>query len=257
MMSTDSEVICEVFGLKFSRIVRDELIAQVTREPIAKAAGSRIIFTANVDHIVHLQRDPKLRLAYGKAWVVTADGMPVFLYAKMRGAGLSMRVTGADLISGILSSLSPQDHRCFFVASSNETASLLVASLMVQGFDRASIDFVVPYRGFENDVAYSRNLGWRIHTHAPTHLFVGVGAPKSEIWVYENREVLGDCYVLCAGAGLDFFAGTEKRAPRILQRLGFEWLWRFSHNPRRLWRRYFIDSWSFIIAVAQDVLHHG
>ena len=52
---------------------------------------------------------------------------------------------------------------------------------------------------------------------------------------------LGDCYILNAGAGLDFFVGTKQRAPRIFQRIGFEWFWRFSHEPRRLFRRYFIE----------------
>jgi len=244
-----------VFGLNFSPKSQAELAAQITRDRIGEGAGLRCIYTANLDHIVQLRRNPELRQAYSRAWAVTADAMPVFLYAKARRA-LPMRVTGSDLFADVLGSLTPGEHRCFFVPSSNETARLLIGHLMARGFDRASIDYDVPPLGFENDADYSLNLAGHIRAHGTTHLFFGVGAPKSEIWIDEHREMLGDCYVLCAGAGLDFFVGTKQRAPVIFQRFGFEWFWRFSHEPRRLFRRYFIDSWSFIAAVGEDLLHH-
>ena len=247
----------KVFGLDLSPMTRAELAAKIAREPPAKGAGPRSIHTANLDHIVQLQRNPGLSQAYDKAWIVTADGMPVFVYAKLRGATVRARVTGADLFGDILALLRPAEHRCFFVASSDETARLLIEWLATHGFSRKSADFEVPPCGFESDATYSRDLAQRIAAHGTTHLFLGVGAPKSEIWVNKHREALGDCYVLCAGAGLDFFAGTGRRAPRILQRIGFEWLWRFGHEPRRLFRRYFIDSWSFFAAVVDDVRHHG
>lgn len=245
-----------IFGLQFAPMTQAELVAKVTGDSIAKGAGPRCIYTANLDHIVHLRRNPRLRQAYRKAWAVTADGMPVFLYAKARGAALRTRVTGTDLFSDILGSLSPGEHRCFFIASSSETAQRIVGRLTDRGFDRQLIDYDVPPYGFENDAAYSADLARHIRAHKTTHLFLGVGAPKSEIWVDEFRGALGDCYILNAGAGLDFFVGTKQRAPRILQRIGFEWFWRFSHEPRRLFRRYFIDSWSFIAAVGEDILHH-
>jgi N-acetylglucosaminyldiphosphoundecaprenol N-acetyl-beta-D-mannosaminyltransferase len=238
-------------------MTQSELAAEVALEPPAKGTGPRSIHTANLDHIVQLQRNPRLRQAYENAWIVTADGMPVFVYAKLRGATLRTRVTGADLFGDILALLRPGAHRCFFVASSDKTARLLIDWLATHEFSRNSADFDVPPRGFESDARYSRDLARRIAAHGTTHLFLGVGAPKSEIWVNEHRDALGDCYVLCAGAGPDFFAGTGRRAPRILQRVGFEWLWRFGHEPRRLFRRYFIDSWSFFAAVADDLRRQG
>ena len=180
-----------IFGLEFSPMTRAELASKVTKEAVPAGAGPRSIYTANLDHIVQLRRNPKLRRAYHKAWAVTADGMPVFLYAKIRGLCLRTRVTGADLFGDILASLKPNTHRCFFVASSSETAQLLVNWLLAHGFDRTSIDYDVPPRGFENDAAYSADLAMRIGAHAATHLFFGVGAPKSEIWIDEHRETLG------------------------------------------------------------------
>jgi N-acetylglucosaminyldiphosphoundecaprenol N-acetyl-beta-D-mannosaminyltransferase len=242
-----------VFGLEFSPMTRAEVVRKVVGECIEKGAGPRSIYTANLDHIVHLRRNQKFRSAYRRAWVVTADGTPVFLYAMLRGAVSPERVTGADLFGDILGLIAPLEHRCFFVASSPETASLLTDWLVAREFDRASIDYEVPPFGFEKDVAYSTDLARRIAAHGTTHLFLGVGAPKSEIWADEYWASLGDCYILSAGAGLDFFVGVKQRAPRIVQRVGLEWLWRFSHEPRRLFRRYFVDSLSFIAAVRDDI----
>jgi N-acetylglucosaminyldiphosphoundecaprenol N-acetyl-beta-D-mannosaminyltransferase len=243
-----------IFGLSFTQMTQDQLAAKVTNDPIAEGAGPLCIYTANLDHIVNLRRNSKLRNAYRKAWVVTADGMPVFLYAKVRGVALKERLTGADLFGRVFNALDPTKHRCFFIASSNETALLLRDRLVARGFDVASIDYDVPPHGFENDPAYSDKLTWRIRALGTTHLFLGVGAPKSEIWVDEHRDAVGDCYVLNVGAGLDFLVGTRQRAPRLLQRIGFEWFWRFIHEPRRLFRRYFVDSWSFLAAIRDDIL---
>jgi hypothetical protein len=80
----------KMFGVTFSTLTHDEIVTKVTLETIAKSAGPRSIFTANLDHIVQLRLNDRLRRAYGRAWVVTADGMPVFLYAKVRGARMDM-----------------------------------------------------------------------------------------------------------------------------------------------------------------------
>lgn len=93
-----------------------------------------------------------------------------------------------------------------------------------------------------------------IRDHHATHLFVGLGAPKSEIWVHEHRDLLGDVYALAVGASLDFHVGLRQRAPAWMRRLGCEWLWRMLSEPRRLLPRYLLDSWYVIPAVARDLL---
>ena len=243
-----------VFGLNFSTLSQSELISAIANEPILKGSGARSIHTANLDHIVNLRHNQRLRAAYNKAWAVTADGAPVFVYARLCGASLPARVTGADLFAKVLGALSLERSRCFFVAASEETARLLLAWSAARGFDPDSVSFEVPPFGFEKDAAYSTDLARRIAAHGTTHLFLGVGAPKSEIWINEHRELLGDCYALNVGAALDFFVGIKRRAPRAFQRFGLEWLWRFSCEPRRLFRRYFVDSWTFFAAVYDDIL---
>lgn len=242
-----------VFGHKLSESYLQEITRRVAGEAVPSGQGLRLLVTMNLDHVVTLRRNKEFQAAYRSAWIVTADGTPVYLYARARGLRIPGRVTGADLFPEILEQLSAGLHRPFFVASSEETAAQIRAALKKKGFSMRDFDTVVPPSGFERDTTNSEAIAKRIRRLRTTHLFFGLGAPKSEIWMHQHREELGDIYGFAFGAGLDFFAGTAKRAPRIMQRSGLEWLWRFSQQPRRLFRRYFIDSWLFLSAIADDL----
>lgn len=242
-----------VFGIEFSPLTQSQLVSRITHQHIPPGAGPRVVVTANLDHIVTLARDADLRKAYNRAWMVTADGMPVHAYAKLRGAAGPARVPGADLVAELLLTLSATKDRIFLVASDWRTGRRLQALLMSRGFSRPQVRFVVPDFGFEQDTASSEHLARLIRAHGTTHLMLGIGSPKSEVWIDRHRACLGDCYVLCVGAGLEFLAGTKRRAPRWMRSAGLEWSWRFVQEPQRLWRRYTIGAWYFAQAVCSDL----
>ena len=242
-----------VLGLNFSTAGETELANTIVSATVPSGAGPRIVATANLDHVVNMSSNDEFRRAYSRAWVITADGMPVFLYARLRGLLLPGRVTGADLCGRVLRELSPANHRCFFMASSAETADRIQDFMIGRGFSPESLEICVPPFGFETDAAYSQAVAERVERHGTTHLFLGVGSPKSEVWTDRFRALFGDCYVLNVGAGLDFFAGTKLRAPTFVQNAGLEWAWRFASEPRRLFRRYVVNSWRFLWLVGADM----
>lgn len=246
-----------VFGLKFSHTEEVELARTIVERPVQAGEGPLMVATANLDHVVNLSRIPTFKTAYKQAWVITADGMPVYLYAKLRGLALPGRVTGSNLCWRILDQASPTRHRIYFVVSTAETADRIRGKMEDRGFPPETLAFCVPPFGFEVDEAYSQDLAAKINRHGTTHLFLGVGSPKSELWVNRFRASLGSYYVLNFGAGLDYFAGTRARAPRVLQLMGLEWAWRVACEPRRLVRRYFMSSWRFLWAVGLDLAGHG
>jgi N-acetylglucosaminyldiphosphoundecaprenol N-acetyl-beta-D-mannosaminyltransferase len=212
-----------------------------------------LLVTVNLDHVVTLARDAAFRDAYANAWLITADGMPVYLYARARGVNVPERVTGADLCPVLLDRLAPGTSRLFIMPSSAATAARIEEALLARGFAPEALRFVVPPFGFEDDPAAAAALAGDVATHRTTHLFLGLGAPKSEIWANRHRGMLGDCYVLAFGAGLDFYAGTKPRAPSALRRIGLEWVWRLASEPRRLARRYLVRSWWFLWLVLADI----
>lgn len=246
-----------VFGLTFSEAGEAELARTIVDSKVPSGEGPRVVATANLDHVANLTRNADLGAAYARAWAVTADGMPVFAYARLRGLPVPGRVTGSDLCRRILGELSPATNRLFFVVSCEETRDRIRAVMAGRGFAPGALAFRVPHFGFEDDADYSRALTAEIARHRTTHLFMGLGSPKSEVWTNKVRAGLGDCYVLNFGAGLDYFAGTRRRAPKVLQHTGLEWTWRVACEPRRLFRRYFLNSWRFLRAVRLDLAGRG
>lgn len=242
-----------VFGISLSPLSHEMLARRILLERVPAGEGVRLVVTANLDHVSHLIRNVRFQAAYASAWVATADGMPVYLYARWRDGAPRERVTGADLSADLLRSLDPEFCRPFFVTSSDEAGHRLQKAMLDRGFPREAVAFATPAFGFENDSESCWALARAIRSHGTTHLFFGLGAPKSEIWLHEHRHLLGDCYALAIGASLDFHVGLRRRAPVFLQRAGLEWAWRVACEPRRLFRRYFIESRYAVWAILMDL----
>jgi len=242
-----------ILGISFSPLTRDMLLHRLLNDPVPSGDGARLLVTANVDHISNLVRNSRFRAAYAGAWIATADGTPVFLYARLRGIAVPERVTGADLSAALLDRMSPHLCRPFFVVGCEKTGIRLREQLTRRGFDPEAVGFACPEFGFENNTETSAALARTIREHGTTHLFFGLGAPKSEIWLHEHRHLLGDTYALAIGASLDFYVGLRRRAPVWMRRYGLEWAWRIMSEPKRLFRRYFIESWYALWAVTLDL----
>lgn len=240
-----------LFGIPFSTVDQDQLLRALLA-PVEKGQGARLVVTANVDHIVQLRRNPALRSAYANAWHRTIDGTPVHVYANMRGITLP-KVAGSDLFPAAMRCIDPARARPFFVCADDIIAGSLRDMLVARGFSADAIGTVVPPFRFEQDDAYSGDMAARIVAHRTTHLFFGVGCPKSEIWIDRHRHRLGDLYACAVGAALAFEAGTMSRAPRFLRAVGLEWLYRALQEPRRLLKRYFVQSWAFLAVVKDDL----
>lgn len=241
-----------LFGVTFNRDSLETLATALARTP-TPGQGVRLLVTANTDHIVLLTENAGLRNSYKRAWRRTVDGMPVWLYGKLRAKQMPDRVTGADLFPVVLRELEPFSHRPFFVAATYDIARHLLDWADRAGFPSGAADIEVPPFGFELDEAYGAALAARIRGRKTTHLFFGVGCPRSEVWIDQYRQHLGDVYAMAVGAALGFFTGTQRRAPSLIGRIGFEWLWRMLQEPRRLGPRYLGRGWKFFGAIISDL----
>ena len=212
-----------------------------------------MVVTANLDHIVRLSVDRQFRSAYEWASVATIDGWPVLLYTRLRRWTRASRVTGSDLFVDLMLSLDPREDRLFVVATNDQVVERLGRWAQQRKFALDAVAFAVPDFGFECRDVESNTLAARIRRHGTTHLIMGVGAPKSETWCYEHRNALGDCHILCVGAGVEFFTGLKRRAPTLVRSVGLECVWRLVQEPNRLFRRYVVDSWGFFRAVWLDL----
>lgn len=212
----------------------------------------RTIVTANLDHVVMLRKTPEFRDAYQHAWARTIDGAPVALWERLRGRK-NPRVPGADLFHWLMDNLPPETTRIFFVTPRDEVGEALRDKLVARGFEADAIRWHTPAMGFLDDPAKSAAMVEAIKDHKASHIFFGVGAPRSEIWLKRNADAIATGYALSCGASLEFYTGFVQRAPVWMRDYGLEWMWRLFSDPRRLAKRYLVASWSFLFAVIDDL----
>ena len=204
----------------------------------AKRGESFAVFTLNLDHLDKLRRSPRFREAYKKARYITADGAPVAWLAARHGARVE-RTTGSDLIVPLAQAAAQHGVPIFLYGTTPEVLESVVAhltqragsKLVIAGAESPAHAFCP--EGPDADAALDR-----IAASGAGLCLVALGCPKQELFAARAVEREIRIGFVCIGAGLDFLAGTQSRAPRFMQQYGLEWFWRLAMNPRRLAVRY-------------------
>jgi N-acetylglucosaminyldiphosphoundecaprenol N-acetyl-beta-D-mannosaminyltransferase len=206
---------------------------------VLRSGGSKVLFTANVDHVVRHSNDPDFRRCYQVADLVFADGMPLMWAARLLRRRVRARVTGVDLMAGLCSLAESRGYRCFLLGATEQTLDKARRALQQRC---PSIQIVGSHHGYFDDSGPVLEL---VRQARPHFLFVGMGSPRQEVWIAQHRGQLSGV-ILPVGGSFEVMAGEKKRAPRWAQRLGLEWTWRLAQDPRRLWKRYLLEDLVFL-----------
>lgn len=215
---------------------------------IAKNIRHNYITVANVDTIMQSRHNPKMREAVNASNLSIPDGFPLLIMQRLHGNPLKKRAYGPDLMKGFLEITQDKEYSHFFYGATQETLSKLIKNLKAS-FPKIRIAgaYSPPFRPLTNneDIEIIK----MINKAAPDVLWVGIGCPKQELWMYNFKEQLNVPVMAGVGAAFDFLAGTKKQAPRWIRDNGFEWLFRLIIEPKRLWRRYLVECPLFIYYV--------
>ncbi len=211
------------------------------------------IHTLNLDHLVKLRQSGEFRASYATADIVTADGFPIVLLARMVGVSLS-RTTGADLIVPLCQAAAKAGVGVFFLGSDAATLEKARAALtdVAPGLDVAGI--LAPPYGFDPTSSEAAAMAAQVAASGARLCFIALGAPKQELFAAFAANRTHGIGFACIGGGLDFLAGTQTRCPRLLQQLNLEWAWRMATNPRRLGVRYLLCVALFVRLFAAAAL---
>ncbi len=196
------------------------------------------IATLNLDHAVKLQRDPVFRQAYLRHSHVTADGNPVVWLSNLAGQRGIELIPGSELILPLAERAAQAGVSVALLGSTEAALQQAADGLQarVPGLEIATC--LAPPMGFDPQSPAADALLQTIEASGAGLCFVALGAPKQEVLAARGQERLPKVGFVSIGAGLDFIAGKQVRAPRIVRRLAIEWLWRLMQNPRRLAGRY-------------------
>ena len=204
----------------------------------SRQGESFAVFTLNLDHLDKLRRLPRFREAYAKARYITADGAPVARLASRQGARVE-RTTGADLVIPLAQAAARSGVPIYLYGSTPRVLADAGLSLSKQtGFALDIAGAEAPEGGFDPESPAADAALDRIAASGARLCFVALGAPKQELFAARAVERGINVGFVCIGAGLDFLAGAQTRAPGFMQRNGLEWAWRLVTNPRRMTVRY-------------------
>lgn len=232
----------------------DELSERVGT--LANSPRPTLVLTVNVDHTVKYLDRPEAREVFSRADLVTLDGAPLVALSRMLGIRGAQRNTGADLLIS-QSETSAIDHRSIAIVGGADEVGALAEQELRSRFPGSVITHVpLPFMSDVSDPGSLPTIE-TLKTLAPSVVFLCMGFPKQELWFIQWQDQLPGGVYVGAGAAVDFAAGTRKRAPRVAQRLGGEWLWRIAQEPGRLARRYLVESLPFFSLAARSVLRKG
>ena len=172
------------------------------------------------------------------------------------------RVAGWDLFSFEMERLEKRSEkkvkngekrlRVMFVGSSEQVLALIKKRAAKDYPNLEVLTYLPPYKD-EFTEEESQAIVDAVNAAQPDLLWIGMTAPKQELWVWQHWKQLNiNCHVGTIGAVFDFYAGTAKRAPLWMQRHAMEWLYRLVKEPRRLWRRYLIGNPLFVWHIIKE-----
>jgi len=205
------------------------------RAPLAK--GEYVTVTG-AHGIVEAVYDPRVLNAHQQAAMVVADGMPLVWLGRLLGYSSIGRVNGPELMEVLFARQEYRNLRHFFYGG-NESVVTNFRNVIVSRF--GDFNFIgahyPPFKplGFSED----EEVLARIRALRPNIVWVGLSTPKQEVWMHMHMGKIGCGIGIGVGAAFDLLSGTTRRAPRWIQRSGFEWLFRLAVEPRRLYKRYF------------------
>ncbi len=206
------------------------------RERFARKSGFALA-TMNLDHIVKLKTSESFRAVYLAQDFVVADGNPIVWLSRLAGKPVALN-PGSDAILPLAQIAAGQGIKVALFGSSAPVLAASADYLEREVRDLEIVCQIAPPMGFDPAGALAKEMLQEIAGSGARLCFVALGAPKQESFAATGRRVVPEIGFASIGAGLDFFAGTQKRAPVWARRIAMEWLWRMAMNPSRLAGRY-------------------
>lgn len=235
--------------IKFMNTCIDNLTMSETLNEIDKLIQKKncsYVVTPNVDHIVRLEKDEELQKVYKNASLILTDGKPLIWISKWYKTPIKEKISGSDLFPKVCQLAANKNYTMYLLGAAEGVADTAAKNLMKKYPGLNVVGTYSPPFGFEKNEQEMNKIKTQIQEVHPDILIVGLGCPKQEKFMYYHCKELGVPISFGLGASIDFEAGNIKRAPKWMSNHGLEWLYRFSKEPKRLFKRYFVDDLKII-----------
>lgn len=233
---------CNILGVNINVTNMEDTVKIIT-ENLDDIKGDYIC-VSNVHTTVMSYEDECYRDIQNSGFMALPDGKPLSVVSKKRGFSKAERVTGPDLMEEIFKISEERGYKHYFYGSTKETLNRLDKKLK-EKYPKMKIVgmYSPPFRKLTEEE--NKEIEENLNKINPDFIWVGLGAPKQEIWMSEHKNKVNGL-MIGVGAGFDYHAENISRAPKWMQRMSLEWLYRLCQDPKRLFKRYFKTNLKFI-----------
>ncbi|MEM7505784.1 MAG: WecB/TagA/CpsF family glycosyltransferase [Pseudomonadota bacterium] len=193
--------------------------------------------TLNLDHLVKLKTSPAFARAYATQDLVVADGNPIVWLSYMAGRPVDL-MPGSDLVEPLTRMAAAQDMPVALLGATEPVLRMAGETLTGRIPRLRIVAHLAPSQNFDPEGEEAAAMLAELGRSGARICFLALGAPRQEMFAARGRRELPGVGFVSIGAGLDFLAGSQQRAPRWVRRIAMEWLWRMALNPARLTVRY-------------------
>ena len=242
-----------IFGIPVDNLTLETAIVRILKlvDEYQQDRRAKYVATVNVDFLMNslgwtassVNRHPELMDILRNAELVTADGMPIVWLSRLLNAPLAERVTGADLVPALCEHIARTGHSIYFLGGRGDVGQQAADLLQKQYPGLNVVGCSSPFVHTEGEAMLNtreqdQQILDEINTVKPDILLIGFGNPKQELWFNRNKTQLDAAVSIGIGGTYEFITGSVKRAPKWIQKSGFEWVYRIFQDPKRLWKRY-------------------
>lgn len=227
-------------------------VCAMTRQQFVDAAFtlptepvSATIDLVGVPAVISAKENPEIAEMYNSATMAAIDGMPIVKLGRRKGFNCE-RCAAPDIMGMMFEEAVRQGKTHYFYGGKDDNVLKRLRENLERDYPEIKIVgmYSPPFRPLtdEEDAAICKEIN-DLH---PDFLWVGIGAPKQEKWMWKHQERIQGTVMLGVGAGFDFFAGTLDKAPAWMEKASLEWLFRLAKEPKRLWRRYVLGGIKYL-----------
>lgn len=239
-----------LMGCAIDNLTMEETLRTV--EGFIEAGTPHQHVVVNVDKLVKASRDAGLKRIINDCALVNVDGMPVVWASRLLGKPLKERVTGVDLFEALMRRAAARGWRVFLLGAQEEVVSQVAAT-----YQRKYPELVLAgwRNGYWQGEQEEAQVVERVRAARPDLLFVAISSPKKEEFLGRWQAAMRVPFAMGVGGTFDVAIGRVKRAPLWMQKAGLEWFYRFLQEPRRMFRRYFIEDVAFFWLFIKEFAH--
>lgn len=229
--------VCGIVGV--CAFTKKQLIKEIFSLPVEPVSAT--VDLAGVPAVISAKENSEVAEMYENATMTIMDGMPIVKIGRKKGFDCE-RCAAPDIMGPIFKESIVQGKTHYFYGGKNDDVLVKLRQNLEREYPGINIVgmYSPPFRALTDDE--DDQICSIINELHPDFLWVGIGAPKQEMWMWKHQEKINGTIMLGVGAGFNFFAGTLDKAPEWMEKASLEWLFRLLKEPKRLWRRYLLGG---------------